>query len=149
MGTMGRAQHETIRAGTWTTGQLKLRVTICLRKETDTKKLSIGGWQDQAPVGGPWVCGCRPSQDGCFVGSEPILSKSKHCCPTVRVSSPFRHLQSHHLCTFVPLLALCRQGTAAQPVCWGPVRTTAAEEGSGHRQGSCLSWEPKGKPFTH
>lgn len=45
-------------SGTWTTGQVKLRVTICLRKETDTKKLSTGGWQGQQQrkgQAGPWV----------------------------------------------------------------------------------------------
>lgn len=79
-GDNGQSSHpETVHAGTWTTGQVKLCVTISLRKETDTKKLSAGGRQDQDPVRGPRVHGCHPSQDGGFVGSEPILSKISHC----------------------------------------------------------------------
>jgi len=79
---MGTAQHKTILLGTRTTGQVKLRVTICLGKDRDSEKLGVGGQQDQAPVGGPQVHGCHPSQDSGFVGSEPILFKIKHCCPT-------------------------------------------------------------------
>lgn len=69
--------------------------------------------EHQAPLGGPWVSGCYPSWDGGFIGFETVLTKIRLSCPAARALCPFRHEQSHQLCT----LPAARD--TAQPSCWG------------------------------
>jgi len=52
MGTTGRSQHETSPAGTGIMGQVKLKVTMCLRKEMEPRSSA-----QEARLAGPQVCG--------------------------------------------------------------------------------------------
>lgn len=71
-----------MRPSAYPRGQVKLRVTLCLRKETDTKQLGTGQ-QDQAPVGGPWVNVCCPSwgipptHGQCLPSHDRVLSQRR------------------------------------------------------------------------